>query len=32
MKRRNPTCLSKALNNDIAKLTRKQILKYVQIH
>jgi len=32
LKRRNPTCRSKALNNDIARVTRKanSVLKYTK--
>jgi len=32
IKRRNPTCRSKALNNDVAKVTCKANSKYVKIH
>ena len=31
-KRRNPTCRSEALNNDVAKVTCKANSKYVKIH
>jgi len=32
IKRRNPTCRSKALNNDVAEVTCKANTKYVKIH
>ena len=32
IKRRNPTCRSKALNNDVTKVTCKANSNYVKIH